>query len=278
MALLRGNRDYLGGEMRALVVEDDVDLLDVLTYALRREGYEVTGAGDGLQALDRVREDLPDIVVLDLRLPRLSGFEVCRRIRHLSEVPIIMVSARSDEHDILRGLQLGADDYMIKPFSLKQLAARMETVLRRCRSDRYRRAVSEVRAGDLVLLLQSHEVTRGGIPVQLTPLEFRILYMLAMNEGQVIPYARLVDYAWGYEGGDASLLKTHICHIRQKLLLPAEGEGSIRSLPTVGYSLVRRRTDASQAQLTFGVQPSGGQAGRRTGGRAGHGGERVAAG
>jgi DNA-binding response OmpR family regulator len=183
-------------------------------------------------------------VVLDVRLPRLSGFEICRRIRHISDVPIIMLTACTEEHDLLRGLQVGADDYMTKPFSLKQLAARMETVLRRCRPDEYRRVASEVRAGDLLLRLQSYEALRDGVPVQLTPLEFRILYLLAMNEGQIIPYSRLVDYAWGYEGGDASLLKTHICHIRRKLNLPANGEGSIRSLATVGYSLVKQRRAA----------------------------------
>lgn len=234
--------------MKALLVDDDVELLDVMTYALRREGYEIISAADGPQALERLRADPPDIVILDIRLPRLNGFEVCRRIRHICEVPIIMLTARGEEHDVLRGLQLGADDYITKPFSLKQLAARMETVLRRCRSDQYRRAVSEVRAGDLVLRLQTHEVTRRGVPVQLTPLEFRILFMLAMNEGQIIPYSRLVDYAWGYEGGDANLLKTHICHIRQKLGLPLHGEGSIRSLPTVGYSLGKRRNAAQSGE------------------------------
>jgi DNA-binding response OmpR family regulator len=233
--------------VKALIVDDDTDLLDVMTYALRREGYEVSGAADGLQALDRVRMDPPDIVILDVRLPQLNGFDVCRRIRHVSDVPIIMLTAKTEEHDILRGLQLGADDYIVKPFSLKQLAARMEVVLRRCRSDQYRRAVSEVRAGNLVLRLQSYEVLLDGVAIQLTPLEFRILYILAMNVGQIIPYARLVDYAWGYEGGDASLLKTHICHIRRKLRLPLEGEGSIRALPTVGYSLVKRRADADRA-------------------------------
>jgi len=227
--------------MKAFIVDDDRDLLDVMTYAFRREGYEVTGATDGLQALDRLRADEPDIVVLDVRLPRLNGFEVCRRIRHVSEVPIIMVTSRSEEHDVLRGLELGADDYVTKPFSLKQLAARMETVLRRCKTDPYRQAKSIVRAGDLTLSLQSYEVTRGTMSVQLTPLEFRILYLLAMNEGQIIPYARLVDYAWGYEGGDANLLKTHICHVRQKLQIPLEGPGSIRALATVGYSLVKQK-------------------------------------
>lgn len=234
--------------MKVLIIDDDQDLIDVMTYALRREGYEVSGAVDGLQALERLRTDMPDIIVLDLRLPRLNGFEVCRRIRHISEVPIIIATGRSEEQDVLRGLQLGADDYVTKPFSLKQLAARLQTVLRRCQSDRYRKAVSEVRAGDLALNLQTHEVTRNGVSVLLTPLEFRILYMLAMNEGQVIPYARLVDYAWGYESGDAHLLKTHICHIRAKLNLALEGEGSIRSLPTVGYSLVKRRSDSRSEQ------------------------------
>jgi DNA-binding response OmpR family regulator len=234
--------------VKALIVDDDTDLLDVMTYALRREGYEVFGAADGLQALDRVRIDPPDIVILDVRLPQLNGFDVCRRLRHISDVPIIMLTGKTEEHDILRGLQLGADDYIVKPFSLKQLAARMEVILRRCRSDQYRRAVSEVRAGNLVLRLQSYEVLLDGVAIQLTPLEFRILYMLAMNEGQIIPYARLVDYAWGYEGGDASLLKTHICHIRRKLRLPLEGEGAIRALPTVGYSLVKRRADSDRSQ------------------------------
>jgi DNA-binding response OmpR family regulator len=242
--------------VRVLIVDDDTDLLDVMTYALRREGYDVVGAADGLQALDRMRSDLPDFVILDVRLPRLNGFEVCRRIRHISEVPIIMLSARSEEPEILRGLQLGADDYIIKPFSLKQLAARIETIMRRCRSDHFRRTASEVRAGNLVLRLQSYEALRDGEPVQLTPLEFRILYILAMNEGQIIPYARLVDYAWGYEGGDASLLKTHICHIRQKLRLPSEGEGAIRSLPTVGYSLVRRRNESASDKTGALTEPS----------------------
>jgi DNA-binding response OmpR family regulator len=241
--------------MKVLIVDDDRDLLDVMTYALRRDGYEVLGAADGLQGLDRMRSELPDVVILDIRLPQLDGFEVCRRIRHISEVPIIMLTARTEEADILRGLQLGADDYITKPFSLKQLAARIETIMRRCRVDQYRRAASEVRAGNLVLRLQSYEAICDGVAVQLTPLEFRILYMLAMNEGQIIPYARLVDYAWGYEGGDASLLKTHICHVRRKLHLPLDGEGAIRSLPTVGYSLVKHRADSGVIGLAGSPAP-----------------------
>ena len=235
--------------MKVLVVDDDADLLDLMTYALRREGYNVLTAIDGQQALQRWEAERPDIILLDGNLPKLDGFEVCRRIRHGAKTPIIMLTARDEEADVLRGLQVGADDYVTKPFSAKLLTARMKTVLRRCQADPFRQAVSEVKVGDLVLDLQSHEVTKSGSPVQLTPLEFRILYLLAMNEGQIIPYTRLVDSAWGFEGGDASLLKTHICHIRQKLGLPTEGPGAIRSLATVGYSLVKHRKEPG-AQVT----------------------------
>src|SRR5712691_3218705 len=225
--------------MKVLVVDDDVDLLDLMTYALRREGYNVLAAVDGQQALQRWESENPDIVLLDGNLPKIDGFEVCRRIRHESKTPIIMLTARDEEEDILRGLQIGADDYVTKPFSAKQLTARMKAVLRRCKADNYREAVSKLRVNDLALDLQSHEATKGGKAIQLTPLEFRILYMLAMNPGRVIPYARLVEYAWGYDGGRSSLLKTHICHIRRKLGFAADQAGGIRAVPDVGYSLAK---------------------------------------
>ena len=226
--------------MKVLVVDDDADLLDLVTYALRREGYDVLAAVDGQQALARWEQEGPDIVLLDGTLPKLDGFEVCRRIRHGGKTPVIMLTARDEEQDVLRGLQVGADDYVTKPFSAKLLAARMKAVLRRCSGDPYRQAVSQVRVGELALDLHSHAVVQGGRPVQLTPLEFRILYLLAMNEGRVIPYSRLVEYAWGYYDEDnSSLLKTHICHIRRKLGLgaaPAPGRGAIKAVLGVGYS------------------------------------------
>ena len=227
-------------KLKVLLVDDDADLLDLMTYALRREGFTVTTAMDGQQALQRWEVERPDIILLDGNLPKVDGFEVCRRIRHASKTPIIMLTARDEEADVLRGLQVGADDYVTKPFSAKLLTARMKTVLRRCQADPFRQAVSEVKVGDLVLDLQSHEVTKSGSPVQLTPLEFRILYLLAMNEGRVVPYSRLVEYAWGYyDEGNSSLLKTHLSHIRKKLGLPATGAGSVKAVLGVGYSLAR---------------------------------------
>jgi DNA-binding response OmpR family regulator len=224
--------------MNALVVEDDVDLVDLLTYALRRDGYTVSAALDGQQGLQRWESDKPDIVLLDANLPKIDGFEILRRIRLGGTTPVIMLTGRDDEEDIVRALRVGADDYVTKPFSAKQLSARMKAVLRRCQSDPYRQAINELRLGDLVLDRPSHQATRGGEPIQLTPLEFRIFYLLAMNVGRVIPYSRLVEYAWGYDGGDSSLLKTHICHIREKLGLSAGvSTGAIRAVPGVGYSL-----------------------------------------
>src|SRR5215212_5475598 len=162
--------------MHVLIVDDDADLRDVMTYGLSREGHIVVGAGDGLQALARFHADPPDLVLLELQLPQLDGFEVCRRIRDVSSVPIIIVTGETRERDVLRAFQLGADDYVTKPFSMKQLAVRMEAIARRCGSDERRRAGNTVRAGDLVLDLQTHEATRGDISVRMTPLEFRILH------------------------------------------------------------------------------------------------------
>jgi len=223
--------------MQVLVVDDDTDLLDLMTYALRREGYTVLTAQDGAQGLRRFEVDQPDLILLDVTMPKLNGFDVCRRIRQDSEVPIILLTSRDEEEDVLRGLQLGADDYVTKPFSPKQLAARMKTVLRRCRADSYDQPTREVRAGDLVLDLDAHQVTKAGQAVQLTRLEFRILFLLAMNEGRVIPYSRVIEYALGYDGGNSSQIKTHITHIRQKLGLRSSGPGGIRAVSGVGYTL-----------------------------------------
>src|SRR5687767_11763299 len=164
------------------------------------------------------------MVLLDVNLPHLNGFEVCRRIREDASTPVLMVTGCDDEEDILRGLNLGADDYIPKPFSAKQLVARMRTVMRRAGAEVHQQSARTVEAGDLVLNIQSFEATHRGELVQLTPREFRVLYMLALNEGQVIPYGSLINYVWGYDGGDSNLLKTHISHLRTKLNMPLDAK------------------------------------------------------
>jgi DNA-binding response OmpR family regulator len=223
---------------KVLLVDDDSDQLDLLTYALGRQGYEVLTAADGQQGLVQWRKHRPELVILDGNMPKFDGFEVCRQIRHEADTPVILLTARGEEADVVRGFQVGADDYVTKPFSAKQLAARMEAVLRRARRNPIQHPTREVQAGDWLLDLNAHQVTRGERAVTLTKLEFLILYQLAVNEGQVVPYHRLLEYAWGYyDESNAALLKTHVTHLRRKLGLPADGPGSLQAVVSVGYRL-----------------------------------------
>jgi DNA-binding response OmpR family regulator len=231
--------------VKILVADDDADLLDVTTYALRREGYNIVTATDGQQAVDRCAVERPDLILLDVGLPRMNGFDVCRRIRETTATPIIMLTARNDDENVVQGFLTGADDYVTKPFSHRQLAARIRAVLNRTAGGLTPEPEGDLVVGNLRLNLHSHEVTvKGQSPVRLTPLEFRVLYILAINEGRVVSSSRLVEYAWGYDGGEASLVKTHISHVRQKLGIDKErpdrdqvGEVRIRTVPWVGYSL-----------------------------------------
>ena len=243
--------------MKVLVIDDDVDLIDLLTYVLRRDGYNVLTALDGQRGLQRWEDEEPDIVLLDTSLPKLDGLEVCRRIRQESRTPIIIVSERVHEEDVVKGLRTGADDYIKKPFSARELSARMEAVLRRSRTNAFREQVTELRVGNLVLDVQTHTASHAGEPVQLTVLEFRLLYILALNEGHIVPYSRLIEYAWGYyDSSNSNALKTHICHIRRKLnLSPGRRNGSLRVIQGVGYRLscppTRTATQASDLHPAY---------------------------
>jgi DNA-binding response OmpR family regulator len=226
--------------VKVLVIDDDVDLVDLLTYALRRDGYNVLTALDGQCGLQRWEDEEPDIVLLDSRLPKLDGLEVCRRIRRESRTPIIILSEHVQEEDVIKGLHTGADDYIKKPFSAKELSARMEAVLRRSRTNSFREQPTELRVGNLALDLQTHTASNAGEAVQLTVLEFKLLYILAVNDGNIVPYSRLIEYAWGYyDPSNSNALKTHICHIRRKLnLSPERRTGSLRVIQGVGYRLI----------------------------------------
>ena len=228
--------------MKVLLVDDDRQLVHVLAYALRREGCTVVTATDGIEALRRWEAERPDAVVLDVTLPVLDGFEVCRRIRQWAATPILLLTGRDGEADVLWGLQQGADAYVPKPCSARQLAARLRAVLRRCGQEPGLPPAREVRAGDLALDLESRRATRAGAPVHLTPLEFRLLALLAQHAGQVVPHSRLVQHAWGYGGeGAARRLKWYMSHLRRKLQWPAagaDGQGGISAVAGVGYRLI----------------------------------------
>jgi|ERR1051326_2105856 DNA-binding response OmpR family regulator len=223
--------------MRVLLFEDDTDFLDVTSYALRKHGYDIVGVRDGAAAVDRWRKEQPDMVLLDVMLPHMSGFEICREIRKQSSTPIIMLTALGDDDHVVQGFEAGADDYVVKPVSYKQLAMRMRVIMERHAESPTVTASVVAESGDIHVDLSEHEVRRGGVPVRLTHLEARVLYLLVRNAGRIMTADRLIEYVWNYEGGDSYALKTHISHIRQKLRLVKGQPGYISSVPHVGYVL-----------------------------------------
>ncbi|HLT20935.1 MAG TPA: response regulator transcription factor [Thermomicrobiales bacterium] len=231
--------------MKVLLVDDDIDLLDVTSYALRREGFNVIVATDGMQAQQRWEVDHPDLIVSDIAMPRMNGLELCQRVRQASTTPVILLTAANSEEQIIKGFELGADDYVTKPFSPRQLAMRIRAVWRRGSMTSDVEPKRHLQVGDLTLDIETHEVIYRGREIELTPIEFKLMYILAANCGRVVTSNRLVDYAWGYDGGDISLLKTHVSHIRKKLDLPQDDIGNIVAVPRVGYRLTGNGARAS---------------------------------
>jgi DNA-binding response OmpR family regulator len=218
---------------RVLVVEDDQDIADVLQRSLRMEGYEVRIAGDGLAALDEAHGFLPDVVVLDLGLPRLDGIEVARELRRDDDVPILMLTARDALEARVEGLDSGADDYLVKPFERQELLARIRALLRR----RPPRGSAPLRVGDLTLNADTHEVQRAGRTVELTQREFELLEYMMRNERIVISRQRLLDEVWGYDPfSTTNTIEVFVSNLRRKL----EAGGEPRLLHTIrgaGYVL-----------------------------------------
>jgi DNA-binding response OmpR family regulator len=199
---------------RVLVVEDDDDIADVLRRSLRQEGHEVRTAGDGEEALTMAAEFVPDLVILDLGLPRLDGVEVCRRLRADGDGPILILTARTDTGDRVEGLDAGADDYLVKPFERTELLARMRALLRR----RPPRGTASLAVGDLVLNPGTREVTRGERVLDLTNREFELLEFLMRNERLVISRERLLEEVWGYDPTSmTNTIDVFISNLRRKL-------------------------------------------------------------
>jgi len=231
--------------MKALVVDDDRVLADVLTFTLRREGFEVIQAYDGQMALHRWSDEQPDIVVLDVNLPKLDGFAVCKSIREQAETPIILLTVRDEEDDIVRGLHLGADDYITKPFSPRQLVARVQAVLRRA-GVTPTRAVRRV--GGLTLDPSRRALQFESLDlVILTRLENRLLDYFMLNAGHILTIDAIIDHVWGPEGGDRDMLRQLVHRLRTKIrqamgeeeTTPAStGTSYIETVPGLGYGFV----------------------------------------
>jgi len=224
---------------KILVVDDEPVLLDTLRYNLARAGHEVRTSADGLSALALARREAPDLVVLDVMLPGMDGFEVCRTLRQEGPVPILMLTARDEEVDKLLGLELGADDYLTKPFSMRELLARIKAMLRRV--EMARSAVGEessrpLRDGALEVDLVSHQASLAGSPLHLKPKEFDLLAFLMGHQGRAFSRDQLLEQVWGYDyAGDTRTVDVHVRWLREKVEIDPSRPELIETVRGVGY-------------------------------------------
>ena len=234
-----------------LVVEDEESYVDALTIALRTEGFDVAVARDGVEALEQFSAVRPDVVLLDVMLPKLSGIEVCRQVRRTSSVPIIMVTARDGEIDTVVGLEVGADDYVTKPYRVRELVARVHAVLRRASTVTDVPAIDHevLEIGEVRLDLARHDVTVRGEPVHLPLKEFELLELLMTNAGRVLTRGTLIEEVWGHDYvGDTKTLDVHVKRLRAKLESDPARPSLITTVRGLGYRFEsQRRQTTSEA-------------------------------
>jgi DNA-binding response OmpR family regulator len=225
--------------MKVLLVDDDLDLLSVTGFALQQAGFVVVKASDGVAALEAFESEKPDIAVLDINMPRMTGFELTQKLREKSKIPVLMLTVRSEEQDIVRALSLGADDYLTKPFSPRILVARLRALLRRAGIE----AEGAVTVGALTLHVD--ELTLEGLrdePIRLTRLEMRLLQLLFAHSGRTVPTERILVHVWGNRaGGNRQLLKQLVHRLRQKVEQDPADPKFLRTVPNSGYSFVPDR-------------------------------------
>jgi len=228
-----------------LVVEDEESFVEALQIGLSREGFRVEVAGDGVEALERFAQVKPDIVLLDVMLPRVSGLDVCRQIRAQSSVPIIMVTAKSGEIDTVVGLEVGADDYVTKPYRIRELVARIRALLRRASGDttgevERSASTSTLRVGDVTLDPEAHRLTVRGQEVSVPLKEFEVLHLLLANAGRVLTREVLIDRVWGSDYvGDTKTLDVHIKRLRSKIEVDPSAPTRIVTIRGLGYKYER---------------------------------------
>lgn len=225
-----------------LVADDDPQLLRLITRNLQLEGYEVLAASDGQQALTQIEQQTPALVLLDVMMPKLDGFSVTQRVRNFSSVPIIIVTARGQDQDKIRGLDLGADDYLTKPFSIDELLARVRAVLRRAEfSPKEQAWQTSLTIGDLTIDATQHLVMLAGKEVPVTPTEYRILAYLAQHVGRIVTQDMLLQYVWGAEYlGESHMLQVNINRLRRKLEADVAHSCRIQTKIGVGYYLANQ--------------------------------------
>jgi DNA-binding response OmpR family regulator len=223
---------------KVLVIEDDVNLLETIKYNLRKEGYNVITANDGEQALEVARKEKPDLLILDIMLPKLNGFEVCRILRKEMTVPILMLTAKVDETDKIVGLEIGADDYMTKPFSMRELLARIRAMLRRMKLSSKSEEAASIKIGNLEIDIARHKASLSGNVLELSPKEFDLLAFLAKNKGLVFSREQLLEKVWGYDfAGDTRTVDVHIRWLRQKIESNPTHPRHLITIRGTGYKL-----------------------------------------
>ncbi len=226
---------------RILVVDDDVKTVELVKLYLNRDGYKVLTAYDGIEALNLARQSHPDLIVLDLMLPGCDGLEICRTLKNESDVPIIMLTARTTEDDKLAGLNLGADDYVTKPFSPRELAARVRVILRRLPEETLQRGPAEIKRGELTLNFLNREASIAGRALQLTPIEFKLLGVLAREPGRVFSREQLIEMVFGYdfEGFDRTV-DVHNLNLMRKMEPDPSRPRYIKTVYGAGYKFAGR--------------------------------------
>ena len=223
-------------QFRVLVVDDEPRILKFLELRLKASGYEVLTADSGLEALEQVQAQEPDLVVLDVLMPKKDGFETLKELRTFSSVPVIILSAKEANTDKIRGLELGADDYLAKPFSPDELIARIEAVRRRLASAQDRKVVELITLGHMSVNLKKHEVIVSGKEIQLTRIEWLLLSELARNAGKLMLYEQLLTRVWGPEyRDDVQILRTWVSRLRHKIEQEPDQPAIIRNIPKTGY-------------------------------------------
>ncbi len=224
---------------RILIVEDELPMAQAIAYALKREGYQVRIASDGQEGLRLALTEKPDLVILDLMLPKLDGWEVCRTLRAKSKVPILILTARGEEHDKVLGLELGADDYVVKPFSMRELVARVRALLRRAKMAAVSEEPEVLQSGNLTLYVAEHRVELDGKELALAPREFALLKVLMLNKGRVLSREQLLELAWGQsEFIDQHTVDVHVHWLREKIEPDPKNPRRIVTVRGVGYKFV----------------------------------------